>query len=77
MATEQIVIGSERLLRELKRQVDGALFRLRAWQTFRDAETHRWTLEVRESLASGGPRPGLAGDDLQKALDERRRQLPH
>ena len=75
-AGEGLAIGSERVLRALKSQVDGALFRLRAWETLRDAETRQWARSTRDTLAHGGDRAGLQGEELKKALEERRHHLP-
>ena len=72
---EELVLLSERVLRGLKHGVDHALFRLRAWQIFRDDETKQWVAEVRESLANGTAPEGFEGDELKRYLDERRRHL--
>ena len=74
-AADQIAIGTERFLREVRRLVDKALYRLHAWQMFRDPATRRWAEDARASISDGSAGPALEIDELREALEERRRRL--
>jgi hypothetical protein len=74
-AADQVAIGSEHLLKGVRRLVDAALYHLRAWQTFRDPATRRWAQDARASVLDGSADPALESDELREALEERRRRL--